>query len=100
MFKDVVNEAFYLLNNFVLCYKFYLQCACPIQEFVQTLLQFFDRKPICMESHHVRRLILLIISTEIFLQPFENVFGIMIMQNTLIQIRTVTSFEVLDVMRV
>nr|CAH7729240.1 unnamed protein product [Callosobruchus chinensis] len=56
-------------------------------ELVQSLLQFLDGEPVGVEWHHVRRPVLVVISGEVLLQPFEDVFGVMVVQHALVQIK-------------
>lgn len=76
------------------------QGRCPAQEFVESLLKFLDLEPVCVECHHVRCFILLIISREILLKPFQHIIGIVIVENALIEIRTNTALIRLYKMRI
>lgn len=67
---------------------------------MQALFQFLDGKPVSVEGHHVRSAILIVVPAEVFTKPFEDVVCVVVVQHTLIQIRTVSSFEVFDVMSI
>lgn len=67
---------------------------------MQARLQFFDGEPIRMERHHVRCPVLFVIPTEVFLKPLEDLLRIVVVQYALVQIRTMSSLVILDVMLV
>lgn len=67
---------------------------------MKSIFQLFDLKPIRFECHHVRCLVLFIMPGKIFLQPFKNIVGIVIVQHTLIQVRTMATFVAFNVMSV
>lgn len=79
---------------------FYSQRYYPVKEFRQTALQLFNLEPISVEGHHIRRSVLFVISVKVLLQPLEHLFGIVVVKNALIQVRAVSTFVTLHIMRI
>lgn len=92
----------------------------PVQKLVKSLFQLFNLEPVGVECHHVRCLILFIVAEKqieirrhrrnskfkfnspwkILLQPFEHFITVMIVQYTLVEIRTNSTLVWLNKVRI
>lgn len=61
-----------------------LQGVSPVQEFMQPWFEFLDAEPVRVEGHHVWGAVLIVVPEEVLLQPLEDVFGVVVMQDALI----------------
>ncbi|OXA52728.1 hypothetical protein Fcan01_12384 [Folsomia candida] len=72
----------------------------PIDKFGKSLFKLCLLKPSGVEWHHIWSPVLSIMTVEIFLQPFQNLIRVVVEEDALVHVGTVTPFETLDEMSI